>query len=123
MHAVWASGNAFAPIVRVFVPYLSSEVTVNNRCMTYTTPDTNAERAAAVMDELQSLSNIENEHIGVAVDGGTVTLTGRVGTYPETLLAAKAALSVEGVTAVAQELTVSRPPRSGGVDATTPHLA
>lgn len=64
---------------------------------------------SAVIDELNWLSSLDSAHIGVFVDGGAVTLTGTVGTYPETLLAAKAALSVRGVTAIAQELTVRGP--------------
>ncbi len=46
-------------------------------------------------------------HIGVAVDHGAVTLSGEVNTYPERLLAEKAALRVHGVTAVAEEIKVN----------------
>lgn len=46
---------------------------------------------------------------------GVATLTRTVGSYPETLLAAKAALSVQGVTAIAQEIT-GRGPFAQGAD-------
>ncbi|MET3803305.1 osmotically-inducible protein OsmY [Nakamurella sp. UYEF19] len=60
----------------------------------------------SVLDQLRGLPGVEAGQIGVAVDGGCVTLTGEVETYSATLSAAKAALQVPGITAVAQELTV-----------------
>jgi osmotically-inducible protein OsmY len=77
--------------------------------MTQTTRRTDEEVRNAVIDELRWLSSVDASHIAVAVDGGCVTLSGEVGTYPETLLAAKAALHVRGITAVAQEVTVRGP--------------
>jgi len=77
--------------------------------MTQTEHRTDAELKSAVTDELQWLPSVDSAHIGVSVDGGAVTLTGTVSTYPEVLLAGKAALSVRGVTAIAQELTVRGP--------------
>jgi osmotically-inducible protein OsmY len=83
--------------------------------MTRTLLRTDAQLKSAVAEELQWLSGIDSAHIGVFVQDGAVTLTGTVGTYPETLLAAKAALSVRGVTAIAQEINV-RGPFAQGTD-------
>ena len=55
------------------------------------------------------MPSVDSASIGVSVEGGCVTPTGSVSTYPEMLLAAKAALQVRGITAVAQELTVRGP--------------
>ena len=44
--------------------------------------------------------------IGVAVHGGVVTLTGEVPSYPEKVVAGKAALRTKGVTAIANDVTV-----------------
>lgn len=76
---------------------------------------TDSELRSAVAAELQWLPSIDSEHIEISVDGGAVTLSGTVPTYPQTLLATKAALSVRGVTAIAQELAV-RGPSAGNVD-------
>lgn len=58
------------------------------------------------MDEIRWTPSINSARIGVAVDHGSVTLSGEVDSYPERLLAEKAALRVRGVTAVAEEVTV-----------------
>lgn len=63
----------------------------------------------AVNDELRWTPSVDSSHIHVAVAGGTATLTGHVATYPETLLAARAALRVRGIVAVAQEIAVRGP--------------
>lgn len=60
----------------------------------------------AVIDELDWTPGIHPATIGVAVIGGVVTLAGEVGSLPEKLAAEKAALRVEGVRTVANELTV-----------------
>jgi osmotically-inducible protein OsmY len=60
----------------------------------------------AVIEELRWTPSVNEVHIGVAVDHGAVTLSGEVGSYPETHHAERAALRVRGVSAVAEELTV-----------------
>ena len=50
--------------------------------------------------------DINDTRIGVAVDNGAVTLSGEVDSYPQLLLATKAAQRIHGVTALAQDLTV-----------------
>ncbi len=77
--------------------------------MTQTIDQTNELLRDAVLAELRWVPNVDSDHIAVSVDGGCVTLTGFVPTYPETLLAAKAALTVRGITAVAREITVRGP--------------
>jgi osmotically-inducible protein OsmY len=76
--------------------------------MTPTTPTPNNSRQLrkSVLDELHSTSSVNSTSVGVSVDGECATLTGSVPTYPETLLTAKAALHVDGINTVAQELTV-----------------
>lgn len=59
-----------------------------------------------VLAELEWEPSINASEIGVAVSKGVVTLTGYVGTYSEKLAAEKAALRVDGVKAVAQEIQV-----------------
>ena len=61
----------------------------------------------AVTEELWWTRSINSAQIGVAVIDGAVTLSGEVDTYPQMLTASKAAQRVRGVTAVAQEITVS----------------
>src|ERR1700712_2420828 len=89
---------------------LSADLQGNNKEeMTQTLRRPDEQLKAAVIQELQWISSVDSEHIRVRVDEGAVTLTGTVTTYPETLLAAKAALTVRGVTAIAQELNVAGP--------------
>lgn len=64
---------------------------------------------AAVVSELRWMPSVNSTNVGVAVRDGAVTLSGEVGSYPEKLLAGKAALRVHGVTAIAQEITVRSP--------------
>ncbi len=71
-----------------------------------TTPRTDAELQDAVAKELEWAPNVNSTGIGVSVDGGAVTLSGEVDSYPERRRAEKAALRVRGVTAVAEEITV-----------------
>ena len=44
--------------------------------------------------------------IGVAADNGVITLTGKVNSYPKKLAAERAAKSVQGIRAVAEELVI-----------------
>ena len=60
----------------------------------------------AIEEELEWQPSLNSTHIGVAVDTGTVTLSGHVDSYPEKLLAAQATFGVRGVKAMAQEITV-----------------
>jgi osmotically-inducible protein OsmY len=65
-----------------------------------------AELQKAVIDELTWTPSVDSTHIGVSVNRGGVTLSGEVESYPEKLLAEKAALRVRGVTAIAEQITV-----------------
>ncbi|WP_291048503.1 BON domain-containing protein [Herbiconiux sp.] len=60
----------------------------------------------SVIDELDWTPGVHPATIGVAVIGGVVTLAGEVASLPEKIAAEKAALRVEGVRTVANELTV-----------------
>ena len=59
-----------------------------------------------VVDELDYEPSIDSAHIGVAVEDGVVTLTGRVSTYAEKSLAEIAVKRVRGVRGIAEALTV-----------------
>jgi osmotically-inducible protein OsmY len=74
--------------------------------MTQTLHRSDADLKTAVDDELAWTAGVDNAHIGVAVMDGGVTLSGEVDSYPEKRRAERAALSVRGVTAVAQEIAV-----------------
>lgn len=71
---------------------------------------TDQEIQAAVQDELDWTPDVDNAGIGVAVEDGTVSLSGEVDTYAEYLAAKRAALRVRGVRAVVDQLVVH--PRS-----------
>jgi len=60
-----------------------------------------------ILDELQWEPSIDAAEIGVTVDGGIVTLTGRVTTYTEKLAAERAAQRIAGVKAVANDVEVN----------------
>ena len=75
--------------------------------MTGSTHDSDTALRTAVLDELGSTPGVDATHIGVAVNNGAVTLAGEVDSYPEKRLAKRAALRVKGVSAVADEITVS----------------
>ncbi len=62
-----------------------------------------------VLAELDSDPMVDDRHIGVAVEGGAVTLTGTVPTFAQKYAADKAVKRVKGVTAVAQELKIDLP--------------
>lgn len=74
--------------------------------MTQTVRRSDSDIKSAVVDELGWTPSVDSTHVGVAVDDGAVTLSGEVGSYPEKLMATKAAQRVHGVTAIAQEITV-----------------
>jgi osmotically-inducible protein OsmY len=63
----------------------------------------------AVLDELKWQPNVKAADIGVTAKDGVVTLTGHVGSYAEKWAAERAAGSVFGVKAVAEELEVRYP--------------
>jgi osmotically-inducible protein OsmY len=69
----------------------------------------NSELQKAVQDELKWEPSIQAAHIGVAVDNGTVTLTGHVDSYGQKHAAEMAAGRVKGVKAIAEEIEVRLP--------------
>jgi osmotically-inducible protein OsmY len=75
--------------------------------MTLTLHTNDLDLKNAVTAELRWTPSIRSAQIGVSVIDGAVTLTGEVDTYPEKLMASQAAQRVHGVTAVAQEITIS----------------
>lgn len=60
----------------------------------------------AVLDELAWQPSIASEHIGVTVERGVATLSGHASSYAEKVAAEKAALRVDGIQAVANEIDV-----------------
>jgi osmotically-inducible protein OsmY len=70
-----------------------------------------------VEDELAWDPSIDQAGVGVAVDNGIVSLSGKVATYGERYRAERAALRVRGVRAVANDLEVAIAPRAGRTDA------
>lgn len=62
-----------------------------------------------VMDELKWQPSIKSSGIGVSVSEGIVTLYGSVDNYAEKRLAERAALNVEGVKGVAEDIVVDLP--------------
>lgn len=62
-----------------------------------------------VLDELQFEPSVDATHIGVAADGGVVTLSGHVPSYAQKLAAERAVQRVRGVKAIAQDLEVHLP--------------
>ncbi|SDH30830.1 BON domain-containing protein [Winogradskyella thalassocola] len=67
---------------------------------------TDAEIKGDVLDELEWQPTIDETQIGVVVKNGIVTLTGTVDNYTKKVEAEKAAKSVAGVKAVAEEIEV-----------------
>jgi osmotically-inducible protein OsmY len=65
-----------------------------------------------VMDELRWEPFLNAAEIGVAVKNGVVTLSGIVDSYSKKLAAEKAAKTVAGVKAVAEDLQVGVSPSS-----------
>lgn len=62
-----------------------------------------------ILKELQFDPQVNSARVGVSVDGGVVTLTGHVGSYPEKFAAVLATRRVKGVYAIADELEVRFP--------------
>lgn len=60
----------------------------------------------AVQDELEWTPDVDAAGIGVAVADGAVTISGQVAEYSERLAAERAALRVNGVTALVDDLVV-----------------
>ncbi|WP_162891170.1 BON domain-containing protein [Aeromicrobium sp. A1-2] len=71
---------------------------------TFFTTDHDVQKA--VTEELDWTPQVHAENVGVSVHQGVATLSGDVRTLAERTAAAKAALSVHGVIAIANELTV-----------------
>lgn len=67
---------------------------------------TDAQIKQDVLDELVFMPNIDETQIGVIVEDGVVTLTGFVDAFHKKVAAEKAVKSVEGVKAVAEDITV-----------------
>lgn len=77
------------------------------------TSRTDSQLKADVQAELAWDSHLDGAEVGVAVDHGVVTLTGRVASWPTRLAARDAAHRVMGVRDVADELTVIPPAERG----------
>jgi osmotically-inducible protein OsmY len=76
--------------------------------VTQTTYRSDQDIQATVSEELTYTPSIDT-HVGVTVNGGTVTLSGDVGSSSERIAATRAAMRVSGVRAVADELHVRAP--------------
>ena len=70
---------------------------------------TDTQLRQAVTAELEWEPSVIAAHIGVAADGGVVTLSGHVTNYAQTHAAETAARRVKGVKAVAEEIEVRLP--------------
>ncbi len=64
---------------------------------------------ARVQEELDWAPDVDAAHIGVAVNSGSVTLSGEVRAYSDLLAAKRAALRVRGVTAIVNDVHVHPP--------------
>lgn len=69
----------------------------------------NIELRQAVLNELRWDSQVDATHVAVTTAEGTVTLTGHVSAYPDIFLVRKAVRRVNGVKAIADELTLRLP--------------
>ena len=67
---------------------------------------TDSELKRDVLTELAWDPQVPETHVGVAVDGGVVTLYGHLDTYEQKVAAKRAAERVSGVRTVALELDV-----------------
>ncbi|PRB65276.1 MULTISPECIES: BON domain-containing protein [unclassified Microbacterium] len=74
--------------------------------MTSTTHTDDGDLQRAVQLELEWTPDVDDAGIGVAVEDGTVALSGEVDSYSERLAARHAALRVRGVNAVVDRLSV-----------------
>lgn len=68
---------------------------------------TDAELQKDVMDEIRWEPTTMGSQIGVTAVGGVVTLTGVVATYAEKWAVERATLRVQGVKAIAEEITIT----------------
>src|SRR5258706_12886252 len=84
---------------------------------------TDVELKKNVEAESNSEPSVNPAEIGVAVKDGIVTLTGRIQSYWEKVAAERAAARVEGVKAVANELTGRWPYTSERTDEDIPQAA
>jgi osmotically-inducible protein OsmY len=79
--------------------------------------DTDRRIQKDVEDELAWDPSIDEAGVGVSVDNGIVSLTGKVATFGEKYRAERAALRVRGVRGVANDVDVALSPRPGHTDA------
>ena len=70
---------------------------------------TDSEIQYEVLEELKWDPKVDHAHVGVTCDEGVVTLTGFVPDYAQKIAAEKAARSVKGVRAIAQDIVVRFP--------------
>lgn len=70
---------------------------------------TDSEIQSDVLQELASDPSVTHEHIGVAVNGGVVTLSGSVPSFAEKSAAEKAAQRIASVKAVVEKIEVKLP--------------
>lgn len=85
--------------------------------MTQTPHKTDHALKTTIEDELAWAPNVRADRIGVAVNDGSVLLSGEVDSYPEKEAAVNAALRVRNVTAVADEIFVEHSARGPREDA------
>jgi osmotically-inducible protein OsmY len=70
---------------------------------------TDSELQDQVLEELKWDPRVDHTHVGVTCDKGVVTLTGFVPSYAQKIAAERAARSVQGVRAIAQDIVVRFP--------------
>lgn len=76
--------------------------------MTDTLHRADHELKASIASALEWSPAVNSNHIGVSVTEGAVLLSGQVLTYPEKTAALRVVLTVQGVTAVADDLSVKQ---------------
>ncbi len=76
--------------------------------------DSDHDLKGRVLDALRSASDVDADHVGVAVSAGTVMLAGEVESVHEKDAVLRAAFGAEGLRAVADELVVKS--RAGGYE-------
>ncbi|MDQ2755704.1 MAG: BON domain-containing protein [Actinomycetota bacterium] len=74
--------------------------------MTQTLHRTDHQLKTSIARALEWAPDVNSDHVAVSVTQGAVVLSGEVLAYPEKAAATKAALSVHGITALADEITV-----------------
>jgi osmotically-inducible protein OsmY len=78
--------------------------------------NTDSELQRKVLDELKWEPSLNAAHVGVTVNDGVITLSGRVPSYWEKIAAERAAKRVQGVKAIVNELEVKVPGASQNTD-------